>query len=142
MYWRTNKTSLIPAYKNINPYIIELNSYVMQHNENVKIPSYKTHTINTNNEINDSISIKVKYCVQRRILDYFIFDALVIQITNTTRQNQYSTHISSTQTPLFTTPKPLFPELSTMSRPHFGDAQCHTPDSRQRKNKRSSNISR
>ena len=79
-HWRTNKTTLIQTYNEINPDIILINSHGLKSSEQLKIHGYITYKVNSSEELHDGSAILIKQNIEHRIDDDFITDILLIKI--------------------------------------------------------------
>ena len=80
LHWQTNKHTLIPHYKEINPDILLINSHGLKSNEQLKIPGYICHKINSTESIHDGSAIAVKYGLFYKLKDDYITDFLSVEL--------------------------------------------------------------
>ena len=125
--WNTNKHILTNTYKNLNPDVILINSHGLKSNENIKIHSYSSYTINSSNELNDGSAILIKQNLKHKIKDNFDTDVIQLTIeTNTGPINIATTYLPPRRPYL---PFTDFHNLASQHHPTYiiGDLNAHHP---------------
>ena len=79
-HWNTHKINLSNTYLSLDPDIILLNSHGVRNSEQIKIFNYDVITKNSNNEINDGVSIAIKSHLKYKVINNFISECLAIKM--------------------------------------------------------------
>ncbi len=68
--WKTNKSSVMHNFLQVNPEIILINSHGLKDNEPLKIPGYRTYSykVNSSGEQNDGSAIAIKHNLHHKLL--------------------------------------------------------------------------
>ena len=126
--WNTNKYTLSNIYKDIDPDIILINSHGLKSNDNIKIRSYNSHTINTEGQLHDGSAILIKQNLKYKIHDNFDTDILQVTIDTLTGPINIATTYLPPRRPYL--PFPDFHQIASQQHPTYiiGDLNAHHPD--------------